>query len=37
MYDPETNVKVSSWIVRNIGNWSWWNSSKKCWDKYDSY
>jgi len=34
MYDAETNVKVSSWIVENIGNWSWWNSSKKCWGKY---
>ena len=34
MYDAETNVKVSSWIVENIGNWSWWNSSKKCWGRY---
>ena len=37
MYDPETNVKVSAWIVKNIGDWSWWNSSKKCWGKYASY
>ena len=35
MLDAETNVKVSSWIVRNIGDWSWWNSSKHCWGKYD--
>ena len=34
MLDAETNVKVSSWIVRNIGDWSWWNSSKHCWGKY---
>ena len=34
IYDPETNIKVSSWIVRNIGNWSWWNSSKHCWGRY---
>lgn len=34
IYDPEINIKVSSWIVRNIGNWSWWNSSKHCWGRY---
>ena len=34
MYDPETNVMAASWIVRNIGDWSWWNSSKHCWGRY---
>tara|TARA_R110002012_G_scaffold319948_1_gene541906 strand:- start:1423 stop:1839 length:417 start_codon:yes stop_codon:yes gene_type:complete len=34
MLNAETNVKAASWIVRNIGDWSWWNSSKHCWGKY---
>ena len=36
MLNAETNVKSASWIVRNIGDWSWWNSSKHCWGRYDS-
>ena len=34
MLNAETNVKAASWIVRNIGDWSWWNSSKHCWGRY---
>ncbi len=34
MLNAETNVMAASWIVRNIGDWSWWNSSKHCWGKY---
>jgi soluble lytic murein transglycosylase-like protein len=37
MLNAETNVKAASWIVRNIGDWSWWNSSKHCWGRYDSF
>ena len=36
MLNAETNVKAASWIVRNIGDWSWWNSSKHCWGKYEN-
>ena len=36
MLNAETNVMAASWIVRNIGDWSWWNSSKHCWGRYDS-
>ena len=36
MLNAETNVMAASWIVRNIGDWSWWNSSKHCWRRYDS-
>ncbi len=35
MLNAETNVKAASWIVRNIGDWSWWNSSKHCWGRYE--
>ena len=34
MLNAETNVMAASWIVRNIGDWSWWNSSKHCWGRY---
>lgn len=34
MLNAETNVKAASWIVRNIGDWTWWNSSKHCWGRY---
>ena len=34
MLNAETNVKAASWIVRNIGDWCWWNSSKHCWGRY---
>ena len=34
MLNAETNVKAASWIVRNIGDWSWWNRSKHCWGRY---
>ena len=36
MLNAETNVMAASWIVRNIGDWSWWNSSKHCWGRYDT-
>ncbi len=36
MLNAETNVKSASWIVRNIGDWSWWNSSKHCWGRYEN-
>jgi hypothetical protein len=36
MLNAETNVMAASWIVRNIGDWSWWNSSKHCWGRYVS-
>ena len=36
MLNAETNVKAASWIVRNIGDWSWWNSSKHCWGRYEN-
>jgi len=31
---PETNVAVASWLVYNDG-WHHWNSSRKCWGKYE--
>ena len=34
MLNAETNVKAASWIVKNIGDWTWWNSSKHCWGRY---
>jgi len=36
MLNAETNVNSASWIVRNIGDWSWWNSSKHCWGRYEN-
>jgi len=37
MYNPKTNIKAAAWVVNNIGNWSWWNSSKHCWERYDTF
>lgn len=31
-YDPHGQMKAASWIVRNVGSWDWWSSSRKCWD-----
>ena len=32
--NPEVSTAVASWLVYNDG-WHHWNSSKKCWGKYE--
>ena len=33
-FNPEVSTAVASWLVYNDG-WHHWNSSKKCWGKYE--